>query len=211
MRRSYRRDFWAQQPDRVEVWSEKGTVRGVLAPILDEYGVGFRVMHGFSSATSIYDVAQGDDGRTLHVLYVGDFDPSGMWMSMHDLPERLERYGGDHVELLRVALGSSHVGTLSSFPASDKTKDPRYKWFVSKFGNRCCEFGVDCRYFNGHCRHAGIPLCLGSLAGEPVKAWIAPTRRYAASANRIWQAADGDAREKCRAKSFCNDCNDWFR
>ena len=29
--RSYRRDFWLQQPDRVEVWSEKGTVRGVLA------------------------------------------------------------------------------------------------------------------------------------------------------------------------------------
>ena len=29
--RSYRRDFWNQQPVRVEVWSEKGTVRGVLA------------------------------------------------------------------------------------------------------------------------------------------------------------------------------------
>ena len=49
--RSYRRDFWNQQPVRVEVWSEKGTVRGVLQPVLDEYGVGFRVMHGFSGAT----------------------------------------------------------------------------------------------------------------------------------------------------------------
>jgi hypothetical protein len=29
--RSYRRDFWNQQPVRCEVWSEKGTVRGVLA------------------------------------------------------------------------------------------------------------------------------------------------------------------------------------
>jgi hypothetical protein len=27
--RAYRRDFWTQQPNRVEVWSEKGTVRGV--------------------------------------------------------------------------------------------------------------------------------------------------------------------------------------
>jgi hypothetical protein len=52
--RSYRRDFWNQQPVRVEVWSEKGTVRGVLAPVLDEYAVGFRVMHGFSSATAVY-------------------------------------------------------------------------------------------------------------------------------------------------------------
>jgi hypothetical protein len=63
--RSYRRDFWNQQPARVEVWSEKGTVRGVLQPVLDEYGVGFRVMHGFASATAVYDVAQDDDGRPL--------------------------------------------------------------------------------------------------------------------------------------------------
>ena len=28
--RAYRRDFWKQQPVRVEMWSEKGTVRGVL-------------------------------------------------------------------------------------------------------------------------------------------------------------------------------------
>jgi hypothetical protein len=30
--RAYRKDFWQYQPDRIEVWSEKGTVRGVLAP-----------------------------------------------------------------------------------------------------------------------------------------------------------------------------------
>jgi len=42
--RSYRRDFWDQQPIRCEVWSEKGTVRGVLAPVLDQYAVGFRVI-----------------------------------------------------------------------------------------------------------------------------------------------------------------------
>src|SRR5262249_6592981 len=35
--RSYRRDFWDQQPVRCEVWSEKGTVRGVLGPVLDKY------------------------------------------------------------------------------------------------------------------------------------------------------------------------------
>src|SRR5262245_53179506 len=50
--RSYRRDFWNQQPHRVQVWSEKGTVRGVLAPVLDRYAVGFLPVHGFSSATT---------------------------------------------------------------------------------------------------------------------------------------------------------------
>ena len=35
---SYRRDFWNQQPHRVQVWSEKGTVRGVVAPVLEDPG-----------------------------------------------------------------------------------------------------------------------------------------------------------------------------
>jgi hypothetical protein len=138
--RSYRRDFWNQQPLRVETWSEKGTVRGVLQPVLDEYAVGFRVMHGFSSATSIREVAQDDDdGRPLMVLYVGDYDPSGLYMSEHDLPERLERYGGDHVDLQRIALLKADVPGLPSFPAADKKKDPRYRWFVKNFGHRCWE------------------------------------------------------------------------
>ena len=88
---TYRREYWNQQPVRVEVWSEKGTVRGVLRPVLDEYGIGFRVVHGFASATIVHDVAEDDDGRNLIVLYVGDWDPSGLCMSEVDLPERLAR------------------------------------------------------------------------------------------------------------------------
>jgi hypothetical protein len=49
----YRRDRWALQPLRVECWSEKGTVRGTLKPILDAYGVAFRVLHGYGSATAV--------------------------------------------------------------------------------------------------------------------------------------------------------------
>jgi hypothetical protein len=136
---SYRRDFWNQQPRRVEVWSEKGTIRGVLAPVLDRYAVGFRVMHGFSSATSIKDVAEDCDGRDLNVLYVGDFDPSGLYMSEEDLPARLDKYGGDHVILSRIALTRAQVRGLPSFPATDKRKDPRYKWFAANYGDRCWE------------------------------------------------------------------------
>jgi hypothetical protein len=137
--RSYRRDFWNQQPVRCEVWSEKGTIRGVLEPVLNRYAVGFRVMHGFSGATTVYDVSQDDDGRELVVLYVGDFDPSGMFMSEVDLPNRFSKYDGDHVTLRRIALTREHVNGLPSFPASDKKKDPRYKWFVANYGDRCWE------------------------------------------------------------------------
>jgi hypothetical protein len=137
--RSYRRDFWNQQPVRVEVWSEKGTVRGVLQPVLDHYAVGFRVMHGYTSATSVYDAAQDDDGRELIVLYVGDYDPSGLNMSEHDLPGRLSQYDGDHITLQRIALTRDQVTDLPSFPATDKRKDPRYKWFRANYGDRCWE------------------------------------------------------------------------
>ena len=141
---SYRRDRWIQQPVRVEVWSEKGTVRGTLAPILRHYGVTFRVMHGHASATTLYDVASESqqDPLPLVALYCGDWDPSGLHMSEVDLPARLTRYGGA-VEVDRVALVGADVdpqhSTLPSFPATDKTKDARYRWFVTEYGHTCWE------------------------------------------------------------------------
>jgi hypothetical protein len=136
---SYRRDFWNQQPHRVQVWSEKGTVRGVLDPVLDRYAVGFLPVHGFSSATAAHDIAEDDDGRPLVILYVGDFDPSGLYMSEQDLPARFDRYNGDHITLKRIALTTKQLTGLPSFPATDKRKDPRYKWFRANYGGRCWE------------------------------------------------------------------------
>ncbi len=137
--RSYRRDFWDQQPHRVQVWSEKGTVRGVLQPVLDDYAIPFSAVHGFTSATQAHDVSEDDDGRPLIVLYVGDFDPSGLYMSEVDLPARFEKYGGDHIKLKRIALTVRQLKGLPSFSASDKKKDPRYKWFVANHGRHCWE------------------------------------------------------------------------
>jgi hypothetical protein len=137
--RGYRRDYWNQQPARLLVCSEKGTIRGVIAPVLNKYGVGFRVLHGFSSATTTYDIAQDDDGRPLIILYVGDWDPSGLCMSEIDLPNRFVKYDGAHIELKRIALRKEHLADLPSFPAAEKKKDPRYKWFVRRHGDRCWE------------------------------------------------------------------------
>lgn len=137
--RSYRRDYWAQQSTRIEVWSEKGTVRGILAPILDEYGVTFRVMHGYSSATAIRQIADETADEPLLALYVGDWDPSGLHMSEVDLPRRLAEYGA-FVELERVALDEDDTNSgLPHFAAEEKRGDPRYQWFVRHHGYRCFE------------------------------------------------------------------------
>ncbi len=51
---------------------------------------------GYGSATSIHGIAQETMGsdKPFIVLYIGDWDPSGLQMSEIDLPERLARYGG---------------------------------------------------------------------------------------------------------------------
>ena len=87
----YRRDYWQDQPVVVEVWSEKTTVEGILQPVLDEFGVAFRVMKGFWSFTQVMGrrsqpTCSPGDGQKLIVLYIGDWDPSGLHMSAVDLP-----------------------------------------------------------------------------------------------------------------------------
>jgi hypothetical protein len=152
--RTYRRDYWLEQPVRVGVWSEKGTVRGTLAPVLDRYQVPFLPTHGHNSATLMHSQAEQaqDDDRRWVVLYVGDYDPSGMHMSEEDLPERLARYGSD-VEIYRLAIIRDDLRILPTFDTRDKEvdaerkygprtrkgKDTRRPWFEERYGRTCCE------------------------------------------------------------------------
>jgi hypothetical protein len=136
----YRKNKWAGQPIRIEVWSEKSTVRGTLAPVLDEFEVGFVSVHGYSSATAIQNlvVERLRSPKPLVILYVGDWDCSGVHMSEEDLPARAEAYttlevihrcrvGGERVplaglEIRRLALTEADVSDpdLPSFAASTK-------------------------------------------------------------------------------------------
>ena len=159
----YRLDFWTQQPGRCEVWSEKGTVRGVLKPVLDRYGVGFNPVHGFNSATNAYDACASHDRRPLTVLYVGDYDPSGLCMSERDIPARNEKYGGDHITVKRIALTPEQLVGLPSFPASDKRRDPRYRWFIENFDTdgQCWELDAMDPNELRECVEENIRACIG--------------------------------------------------
>lgn len=146
--RQYRRDNWRDQPHWIEVWSEKGTVRGTLAPVLKKYGITLRVMHGFGSASALHDIATETVGseKPLTILYVGDFDPSGMEMSERDIPSRITRYQGQ-ATIRRIALTVDDVRetdchgnpVLPYFDAATKKSDSRHKWFVARYGSKCWE------------------------------------------------------------------------
>jgi hypothetical protein len=142
VKQSYRKDWWTDQPERLLVISEKGTVGGILRPVLAEYGVGFLALHGFSSATAMNNLADlsVEDDRPLTLLYVGDHDPSGRYMSDVDIPERLNRYyGRANVVRLAVTPGQVDIYGLPTFSAHTKSKDARYRWFVEAHGETCCE------------------------------------------------------------------------
>lgn len=126
--RTYRRDNWRDQPVRVEVWSEKSTVQGVLAPVLDDLGIVFRVMKGFGSYTAVRQAAEDDPDV---VLYVGDWDPSGLFMSEVDLPQRLQAYGG-RCDFKRIALQRHDLDALPHFDTGTKSGDARLHWYVRR-------------------------------------------------------------------------------
>ena len=135
------RTFGSIKNSWIKVFSEKATVGGIVRPILDEFAVGFQVLHGFGSATSLHDVAEESltGERYLEILYIGDFDPSGMHMSEVDLPGRVEKYGGV-VDITRIALTwADCTDALSPFSVETKSRDPRYAWFKRNYGARCWE------------------------------------------------------------------------
>jgi hypothetical protein len=169
VQRAYHRNKWQDQPVHVSVWSEKSTVEGTIRPVLERYEVPFQILHGWSGATPVWDAARanlGRDQRTL-ILYIGDYDPSGLYMSEVDLPKRLARYSSNtpankdidltwvrrvlkaaRLEIRRIALTKADtraLGAATRFPAADKATTPekrgdsRYNWFVQNHGNWCWE------------------------------------------------------------------------
>jgi hypothetical protein len=142
--RSYRKDYWEDQPTFIEVWSEKSTVEGTLWPVIRTTGVGFRSLHGYNSATKVHEAASASaqDDRQWIVFYVGDWDPDGLYMDHEDLPRRLDEYGGD-IDLRRLALAAGDLGTRvpddASFPPEDKKDGSRYRWFKDRYTTRCWE------------------------------------------------------------------------
>ena len=129
----YRRNNWQDQPRLVELWSEKSTVQGVLAPVLQDLGVTFRVMKGFGSFTAVRQAAADSlelpSNREALALYVGDWDPSGLYMSEIDLPRRLERYGSQWA-FERIAIVRDDLVDLPHFDTATKSGDVRLKWYL---------------------------------------------------------------------------------
>ena len=133
---AYRRDVWATQPHRLEVWLEKDALSGVFGQVLQRYGVTLNVGRGYDSWTSIWEAGRRLDDDTT-VLYFGDFDPSGEDM-VRSLAERLGFFGCQP-EIVKVALTVEDIARYGLPPMPAKRTDSRAPAFIAEYGDRAVE------------------------------------------------------------------------
>lgn len=138
IRHWYRRDVWATQPRRLEVWLEKDALSGIFSDALSDYGVTFNVGRGYDSWSSIRNAAERfGDGDDMTVLYFGDFDPSGEDM-VRSFRERLASLDC-HPEVVKIALTVEDIEQYNLPPDFTKTTDSRRQKHIDRFGDLSVE------------------------------------------------------------------------
>lgn len=110
---SYRKDYWEEQPALVEIWSEKDTISGVIAPVTDDLGVTVRVGRGFNSTTGVHDIAHHfrHVSKSKYVFYLGDHDPDGRAIE-ESIRRRVLALGSGPFAMRRLAI---NVGDIKRF------------------------------------------------------------------------------------------------
>lgn len=142
MQESYRRNLWASQPRRVEVWAESDSISGVIDPVTRKLGVGLFSCRGQASKTFAHSSAMAyrEIGKPVTILYVGDWDPTGLAIP-RSLEERLNRYCQDAVpiDLRRIAITADDLARLDLTTHEVNADDPNY----NRYAKECRLVGQD--------------------------------------------------------------------
>lgn len=141
--RSFRRDMWAGQKYRPEVWIEKDALAGVFEGVCQELDVPFFSCRGYTSQSEMWGAGQRmlahhEDGKTPYILHFGDHDPSGIDMT-RDIKERLQTFTGGRFKLVRMALNMNQVEQYDPPPNPAKTTDARFEGYMARFGSESWE------------------------------------------------------------------------
>lgn len=135
----YAIDKWADQPQYVEVWMEKDAMLGVVGQIAAQLDVPFFSCRGYTSQSEMWSASQRllrriNQGKKVHIIHMGDHDPSGIDMS-RDIKERLSLFCGEEVHVLRAALNMVQIRKHNPPPNPAKSTDSRFQEYQDKFGN----------------------------------------------------------------------------
>jgi len=145
VRHSYRKDRWQNQPNYIEIWSEKDALRSVLTQVTHYYDVSLMIVRGQVSRTAIYEAyerfeVQIDGGKDCFLYYAGDFDPSGLAI-YESLKDRISNFGnaGELINFERIALTPEQIEAYHLPSDPGKESDPNYKSFVQEYGPQVVE------------------------------------------------------------------------
>jgi hypothetical protein len=128
MTRYFSTDKWATQPSRIEVWIEKDALIGVIEGICNELDVPYFSCRGYTSQSEMWGASQRfvkylHDGQDVHILHLGDHDPSGIDMT-RDIEERIELFIASH----------AYWGDIdNSVPAGDNASRAVFGWTREHF------------------------------------------------------------------------------
>jgi hypothetical protein len=136
---------WYKQPHYVEVWIEKLALADTFSSFLKGRDVRITVNRGYSGWSFLYENCMRlleikRSGKEIHILYFGDFDPSGDDMDNH-LDSALCYFGLGDIDLQRVAVIEEQIEqfNLPVVPESQETikkvkSDTRTNSFIEKYG-----------------------------------------------------------------------------
>ena len=121
----------------IEVWVEKDSIKNFIGRILIKYHLGVQTLRGFASL-SMYRraLARAWKRGVKMILYLGDFDPSGL------LIEKVAATEMDHKRTIafhRIALTREQIKRLRPPSRPVNLKDSRAKDYIEKYGDRCWE------------------------------------------------------------------------
>ncbi len=137
----YYRNLLQTQDEVIEIWTEKDALATVIARTSQIYTVAVQPCRGFGSGSQFDQVARRQNGKALHILYFGDHDPSGLWMSEKDIKSRLKKKHDIDVCMERIALNreqTDEYGLDQDFQIA-KDKDLRTQWYIENYGEECWE------------------------------------------------------------------------
>lgn len=135
MQEEYKRNLWASQPRRVEVWAESDSTASLVDTVTRPLGVGLYSCKGQAGKEFAYESAQTylAIGKPVTILYLGDWDPDGLAIP-RSLEERLNRYsnGDVDIELRRLAVTPEQIEQHGLQTHEVNTKSSSYKRFVKE-------------------------------------------------------------------------------
>jgi hypothetical protein len=144
----YRIPRWYKQPHYVEVWIEKQALASTFESFLKGRDVRIVINKGFASWTFLHQnalrlaqIVKEDPDREIHILYFGDFDPSGEDMDRH-LNEALIQFDlGGIVGFERIAVTEKQIQEFNLPPKPEDSetlekldRDSRTNGFIEKYG-----------------------------------------------------------------------------